>query len=168
MDGEAVARFLAEHLPLFSGSEGSMQATPSHDTEWHRVYFVGDGQAKVVVSIPSWFGTEVLSKTLAEEALAGLGPRHLATLRCEDQVLLVNEFFEGGTLKPADLNADVLAKVGSLYAQLHQVDIAWFDPVRQKLLEEQVLSSSDCNWAFCLWVLPRFLRISAARGGVVW
>ena len=155
MDAATVTRVLAEELPVFKDSSAKLHVTANHDTEWHQVYFVGDGQNTVVVSIPSWIGTELRSKTLAEEALAGLGPCHIATLRHGDHVLLVNEFFEGGTLKPSELNANVLAKLGALYGQLHKAKVGWFEPVREALLQDGVLSSCESNWAFCLWVLPR-------------
>ena len=165
MDAATVAHVLAKSLPEFAEPPAEeLQVTPSHDTEWHQVYFVSNGRSKVVVSVPSWSGTELLSKTLAETALAGLGPNHIATLNHDGHVLLVNEFLEDGTLQSDDLNADILEQLGSLYARLHKVNTSWFEPVREKLVQEGVFTSSESDWAFCLWVLPRFLRYSAGLG----
>lgn len=53
---------------------------------WVFLIQVDDGKQRVAVSIPSWTGTELLSKVSAEEALgeAGVGPAHLATINLED------------------------------------------------------------------------------------
>ena len=162
MDVASIADVLAKNVPLFADSPGELHLTPSHETEWHQVYFADDGRHKVVVSIPSWSGTDLYSKTLAEEALSGLGPRHIATLVHGSNILLVNEFFDGGTLKTEDLTSDTLARVGSLYARLHKADVSWFQPVCDKLAADGVLAKSESDWAFCLWVFPRLLGALAA------
>ena len=162
MDVASIADVLAKNVPFFADSLGELHLTPSHETEWHQVYFADDGRHKVVVSIPSWSGTDLYSKTLAEEALSGLGPHHIGTLVHGSHILLVNEFFDGGTLKTEDLTSETLAMVGSLYARLHKADVSWFQPVCEKLLADGVLAKHESDWAFCLWVLPRLLGALAA------
>ncbi|CAE7930674.1 unnamed protein product [Symbiodinium sp. KB8] len=175
MDVASIADVLAKNVPFFADSLGELHLTPSHETEWHQVYFADDGRHKVVVSIPSWSGTDLYSKTLAEEALSGLGPHHIGTLVHGSHILLVNEFFDGGTLKTEDLTSETLAMVGSLYARLHKADVSWFQPVCEKLLADGVLAKHESDWAFCLWVLPRLLglvpetnKLELAALGVNW
>ncbi|CAJ1398136.1 unnamed protein product [Effrenium voratum] len=161
MDASALAQLLQQSLPCYLESGHQLQVTASQDTEWHHVYFVDDGKQRVAVSIPSWTGTELLTKVSAEEALgeAGVGPAHLATINLEDgKVVLVNEFLEGGTLSADELSPAVLFQVGQLYGKLHSSSTTWFEPLSQRLVEEGTLELSDGSWA-AVWNLWRFFRM---------
>lgn len=148
---------LLKGLPCWSGG-GELQVTSCNETEWHQIFIVRNGKSKVVASIPSWRGLDLESKILASEALGAvdqLGPKHVATHRSGEMIVLVDEFLEGGTLSIDDLTPTTLQDVGRLYARLHRSDVAWFEPIRQRLMESQLLTAAECDWAGCLWLLPR-------------
>jgi len=54
---------------------------------------------------------------------------------------------------------------GRLYARLHRSDVGWFNPIRQQLMESQLLTAAECDWAGCLWLLPRLQRNLVAALG---
>lgn len=51
---------------------------------------------------------------------------------------------------------------GRLYAKLHRVDTAWFQPITQQLIDGGELTHEESDWACCLWLLRRLLRTLGA------
>eukprot|EP00928_Gymnodinium_smaydae_P075715 TRINITY_DN58734_c0_g1_i1.p1 TRINITY_DN58734_c0_g1~~TRINITY_DN58734_c0_g1_i1.p1 ORF type:complete len:374 (+),score=49.29 TRINITY_DN58734_c0_g1_i1:47-1168(+) len=178
MDPVAIIKCVFDHvqnLPSRDQAEVTIEASP--DTEWHEVFVVTVGATRVLVNIPSWTGSFLQNKLQVSRIVAdsGLGPGILAVVPHAGKYVVVNEFLNGGTLKPDELDIQVTRDVGCLYAQFHSISTEWFEPIGAQLVKEGVLPDGGVSWASCHWILqwlmrsvPKANRESLESAGVNW